>query len=261
MRVYSTDSLNLTTEFNKNISMQVLDEAGNALLYISSCFENPYPPGYFFLGNLTIDNERKQELIDTESAKIHDSYIYKILKNLSKIEEENKFYNWYHGYTRIFKGLPVWESDRQNYNIFTSATSGSIKTQYYGYQYDPEKIEKKLFYRVTLYAPFWIVGNPDYTLTLEIEKVSMRVPPDVMILQYGLSISKFDIENKLVVVNITKPSRTTILSFSREADSSQIGMNTFLGSIPGFNLKWNYNQYFDPETKFQDSVLNSQFRR
>ena len=55
------------------------------------------------------------------------------MKNLSKIEEENRFYNWYNGYTLIqLPYEPFIYKNSQNYELSTSASTGSLKTQYFG---------------------------------------------------------------------------------------------------------------------------------
>ena len=125
------------------------------------------------LENMTLTKNTKQNLLDHTFAEFLTQHERDQLSNVSKLEEDNRLHNWYHGYTAV--QLTSWESDGLNYLIYTSATTGSVKTQYFGDKYDPDKIDKKLHYQIIIIPPVYLSHNPAYTLTIEIEKVSMNV--------------------------------------------------------------------------------------
>ena len=56
--------------------------------------------------NLTLTNETRTILSTYAFELLHDSFYEGILANLSLIEDPDRFYNWYHGFTMI--NLPVW---------------------------------------------------------------------------------------------------------------------------------------------------------
>ena len=82
------------------------------------------------LENMTMTNETRQEFLDIAQSVFVDSYFEgEILANFSKLEEENRYHNWYHGYTAV--RLPYWHSySGLRYLITSSATTGSVKTQH-----------------------------------------------------------------------------------------------------------------------------------
>ena len=178
---------------------------------------------------------------------------------MSKLEEENRFYNWYHGYTRIW--MPYWSSyDRLNYYIITSATTGNIKTQYFGDKYDPDKIERKLLYSIRIYPPAHVVKNPNYTLTLEIEKVNMKVSgesKDVMKVDW----KTLDPNQNNLVLNFTAPGENIWVGFRRNVNSKDLVSNAYLETMPGFSIKWSYNEDVKPDAKYMNDRMTSKYKR
>ena len=82
---------------NQSVSLQTMKEAGNIFLYMSFCFKQP--SGLELLTNLVIGNDQKKQMIDEAVSKVHESHYKAVLANMSKLEEENKLHNWYHGYS------------------------------------------------------------------------------------------------------------------------------------------------------------------
>ena len=48
--------------------------------------------------NITLDNNARKELFDYSLDVINDEFYEEIMANLSKVEDPDRFYNWYHGY-------------------------------------------------------------------------------------------------------------------------------------------------------------------
>ena len=64
------------------------------------------------------------------------------MKNLSIIEEEERFWNWYQGYSNFY--LPyedLGNGNKYTYMIKSYLTSASYKTQFFGNAFDPEKVK------------------------------------------------------------------------------------------------------------------------
>ena len=51
--------------------------------------------------NIKLDNDTREELFDFALDVIQDEFHKEIMTNLSKVEDPDRYYNWYHGYTRI----------------------------------------------------------------------------------------------------------------------------------------------------------------
>ena len=94
------------------------------------------------------------------------------LDDLNKLEENNRYYNWYHGYTKVYE--PSTNLMRNgDYDIETSAISGSISTQYFGQKYQSHLVRKLAFPLVGIYPPKSACENENITFHLKLEKVSI----------------------------------------------------------------------------------------
>ena len=121
--------------------------------------------------NMTLDNDTRQELANYAVELLHDQLYDDIKRNMSKLEDNDRFYNWYHGYTEI--KVPYYKYYRVNYNVKTGAIYGSVTTQYLGEEFDTAKVED-LYYRVFVYPPASVKYNPNVTLHIDVEKVSLE---------------------------------------------------------------------------------------
>ena len=73
------------------------------------------------------------------------------MKNISLIEEEDRFWNWYQGYSKL--SLPHYEKmpgSKLTYTLTTFSSSASYKTQFYGSAFDPEKVYLKVSLEINL---------------------------------------------------------------------------------------------------------------
>ena len=257
---------NLTMKAN-NVSSQFFKRAEKVLGYMS--FSMKLPPALKLLDNLAIGEEKKQEIINQTEIQVHeDYYSYVLRRNMTMLEEQNQFFNWYQGYTQI--SLPWWEesADRLRYTIFTSAVSGSIKTKYYGEKYDSYLIERKLAYLVAIFPPKRVLNNRLYRLTIEVEWVSMRVSENgkdnLTIVTFSGSkknTKEMDPATKKLTINVRSPGQYHIISLSRNVNSKDIEITPYHGSVtvPGFLVKWKYNKILKPDAKYKKE--NSDFIR
>ena len=95
--------------------------------------------------NETIRNELTYYALELLNDNLHNT----IMKNLSMLHEDNRFHNWYHGYTQVvvpyvddkfaLDGDTPYTSVM--YDVATSAVSGTISTQYFGDKFDADKVE------------------------------------------------------------------------------------------------------------------------
>ena len=213
------------------------------------------------LENMTMTNEKRQEFLSIANTVFMNSKFENLRKNLYKIEEENRFYNWYHGYTYL--DYPRWtDYSGLDFRINTSATSGSFKSQYFGDNYDPKKIEPKLYLFFSIFPPVHVVKNPNFTLTLEIEKVSMTVLTGnsfESFYVYGFGFLHHD--RKILIQNYTAPGEEIMILIKRNVNSKDVEGNRNLKTMPGFSIKWSYNQEVEPVKKWSNNEMNVAYKR
>ena len=89
--------------------------------------------------NMTLDNISRIELANYAVELIYNDLYEKIMANLSLMEDSARYYNWYHGFTKIklpFKNLNLDQSPivisyppgAFVYIVSTTATSGTVFT-------------------------------------------------------------------------------------------------------------------------------------
>ena len=219
--------------------------------------------------NITLTGEVRDELFKYAVEVINeDSYSE---NNWTKLHEEDKFYNWYHGYNHI--GSPYYDDfNGLSAYINTAAISGVVTTQHYGEQYRPELVERKLVYFVHLYPPLSVGDNTNVTLHLKLEKVPMtglaRGSVDIV------TIDNLEDEQTTVYRNITPPLYETVPSGSfvapvanfrimllwRDVSSEDVESQK-LDLMPGFRFSWWYSGEVTPDNRFKDDKMNKQFVR
>ena len=125
------------------------------------------------LENMIVDNETRDELIHHALDLILDLVHDQNINNLNKLQESNRYTNWFKGHTEI--GLPYLDPlNGFTHIINTSAYSGSVFTEHYGEQFDANLLEDHVFYEINIFSAPEKFYNAPVTLNLEIEKVSME---------------------------------------------------------------------------------------
>ena len=167
----------------------------------------------------------------------HHSF-QEVLANMSLINEENRYYNWYHGLSDII--LPYWGEgiDCTNswckevslkYPIRTRAPSGVISTKYFGEKFDLEKIGKDILNTVVFHY-HEEMRNENFTNYVNIEdNIIMRM--DKIIVnndEYGFRKNYYGNEQAPI----------ENFSFSRKISKSKID-DLKMDMMPGFSLSWN----------------------
>merc|ERR1712197_179709 len=87
---------------------------------------------------ITLDNDTRNELANFAVELLYDQLHKTMMKNMSKLEDNDRYYNWYHGYTKI--ELPFIDYfGHVDYTVHTAASSGTISTQHLGEEFDADK--------------------------------------------------------------------------------------------------------------------------
>ena len=75
-----------------------------------------------------------------------------IIENFKKLEDPDRYYNWYMGFTKI--DYPKYEFKDFEYVFQTCATSGNISTPYFGDKFDIEKIDGNMVIAIYINVPY-----------------------------------------------------------------------------------------------------------
>ena len=156
--------------------------------------------------------------------------------NWTKLHEEDRFYNWYHGYTLIYSTFN--DHDGLNIFIYTSATSGVVTSQHYGEKFMPELVDKKLYFSVRVSPPESVLYNENVTLHLKVEKLSMTGLPSGSKDEVYMD-AYLDAEQTTVYKNFTPPGEYKHVSLSRDVTFEEIETQR-LDLMPGFKFSWWY---------------------
>ena len=204
-----------------------------------------------------------KNLIESIERKVHDKEFQNIVENLRKFQDEKKFYNWYKGsesikfpYRSQKYGLRV--------DIFTSASSGTVSTQYFGDSFDENKVEKMLYYYIKIYTPN-VKNNTNYTLSIEINKVLMKVSETFSdsreMLVFGNTI--IDDNDDWWIKEIKAPEDSYKIRFKRSVSQKDITNNQMLlDTMPGFSISWKYsNNFSDEYMRYNERSSVKVFRR
>ena len=195
--------------------------------------------------NVTLTDETKNELFEYAVALI-DEHFY--MDPWDKMHEENRFHNWYTGFTSMYHE-PGSEGNFYRYTISTSASSGLITTQYFGENYNPSLVEKKLYYRIEVLPPQSIVDNENVTLHFKIENLNLQVQNDATGFGTGKIITSLPIDKDLdsFEKKITPPGRIQFLDSFRFINDKDIN-EANLKLMPGFRFSWHYTGVdFNPD--------------
>ena len=119
---------------------------------------------YMMAANKTLDNATRENLIASAALRIQDQDFEKVLKEEESFFEENRYRNWYLGYTQ--PSLAKKSADTHYFNILTTATSGSISTPFFKEPYHPDKFQEILVYEYLIYHPP-ISNNVTFKLNIE----------------------------------------------------------------------------------------------
>ena len=108
--------------------------------------------------NMTLDVNKREDLKIIASEALQDRIIEEIMKNVTCINDTNRFSSWYYGHARVrfFSKDPkqIYLSCRMDHY-----TENIISTAHYGEKFDLEKIELNTYVSVYFYPPESIIGN------------------------------------------------------------------------------------------------------
>ena len=208
--------------------------------------------------NITLTKEMRDEMFKYTLEVINEDSFTE--NNWTKFHEEDRFFNWYHGYTRIKS--PYYHShDGIKILIETSATSGVFTSQYFGEPFMPVLVERKLWYQPYPYRLKSVKENKNVTLHFKVEKVSMTGLALGSWDAVGLQYTVLDANLTTFYTNFTYPSHIKYLFLTRDVSSEDVETQR-LDVMPGFRFSWWYSgAEVTSDNRFKDEEMTKQFVR
>ena len=207
------------------------------------------------LNNVTLTNTKKDEVIRFAMEVIQDQIHEDMMRDLRKLEEKDRSYNWYNGITDL--RLPYYANEGTFiFQLATSKTSGQVSTQAFGLPFNVTLTDKRVNIIVYIELVPELRGNKNVTLHFDIEQnpiTDLKSGNDDIIVS-GKYIYK---ELKTFYKSFTPPGKKDCLSISliqscknsvtaeqnvklkRELLQEEFE-NIRIKQMPGFKFSWYY---------------------
>ena len=193
---------------------------------------------YYFTveSNTTFHRNIRKDLTEYAKELLKDHLYATILSDSRKLQDKDRYYNWYHGYAQISSLWSCLVADchssqgKKKYKVQSFAKQGSIFTEFYGEDFNSSKVETNIAYYVNV-APSYHLYKKTHNLTLhwKIESVRINKVGQETFKENG-KITKFGTSWK----NKTGEKKT---EFRRSVSSKDL-MTLSLDHMPGFNISW-----------------------
>ena len=209
--------------------------------------------------NIAFTKETRDEMIKTADDIISNHVFLDIF---NKLNEENRFFNWYHGFSQLtFPRMNYQLNDGGNlkWTAQTSALSGLVYTNNFGEEFNLKKVQRSVTFLFKIFPPKTFGIDQNATLHFEIEK--LQVPLDSIGTQdmYESSYGNLDLYQSKFHLNFTPPfSQYKFIKLTRKFFESDI-LSSKINTIPGFKFKWYYTGNVQPHAKFQNNKKTVQF--
>ena len=135
---------------------------------------------------MTLNNETREELATYAMELLYDDIFDAFMTNMTLIEDNDRYLNWYFGYTNIMPSNgkygqimnpsydTISEKEYLVYRVETSALSGTISTKHFGEKFDADKVERDIWYQIYVKMPESVEENENVTFHLQVDKMSMK---------------------------------------------------------------------------------------
>ena len=217
--------------------------------------------------NVTMDKETRDEILNYALELVNQLKFKEVMKNLSILEEENRYSNWYHGYTRVDLSSYKFHYKYGLYNSFwmnTGAVNGSVSTRNFEEKYDKNDVEKRIDTVVEIITPCLPElqeGELNISLHLELEQNRMNVGIERFEMRVGQNWEEFGneifIEKKYPLQSSNIRIRINFSRFVSDDDVKKVNIK----KMPGFKVKWYYSGDIPPYIDQNSADMRDEFRR
>ena len=191
--------------------------------------------------NMTLGNDTRNELSSYVIELLNENLYDSMITNITNLQDDQKYFNWYHGYTlfRLPNAGPTIPCCGYDvfYPVNTVATSGSMSSLHFGDMFDADKVERDVWYSLYVDPPenYYsrnLANNTNVTLHVEIQKKSMASGEDTLHFRGEIR------EKDHFVVNMNPPESFTAY-FRRKVTQKDV-KEAKLNTMPGFKMSWYY---------------------
>ena len=137
------------------------------------------------------------------------------------------------------------------YPLTTSATTGVISTQYFGQNFDANKVERFLKYDATIFSPGKYSQNTNITLYIQVEK-NIKQELDHL-------WSNKETKGVKVLNRTESPPGDMQYAYRREISVSAI-KDLQMDLMPGFRLTWHYNEKLEADSLMKQLTMYDALR-
>ena len=191
--------------------------------------------------NMTLSDDKRNELAVYAMEILADHISNRIIANLTILKDDDRYYNWYHGYTQMTlpqpKKIKMAKKDYDydiSYLLSTSAKSGSVTSRYFGEKFDADKVETSVYYQLDIDTPDRV--HPGHrkgrtiSMHFDIERVGMDDLPSGFDRYWNSGCgSSFKLA----------PNKQYSCSYYRQVSLHDV-KQLKLTMMPGFNVTWYY---------------------
>ena len=198
--------------------------------------------------NKTLDEEFKMEITNYAYELLNDFEFEEVIANLSVFHEDNRFTNWYKGYTNFYLPNSLYMGDYMEFNLKTYSPSGSIYTKYFQDSYDSSKVNGRLWFSINLYHPFSMKDSVNKSMFLHFEKTPVELPGKE---RWGSNYFEMSSENNfnMTISPVYVDGEDDYKSFLLERTVSDTEIEDLEQQrMPGFKVDWSYSQEYVPDT-------------
>ena len=222
-----------------------------------------------YADKIEINTNKRMELLNYAYSVVQNETFHEILRNLSKVYEKERYYNWYYGYTRIdfpfYKEPPspsrrpsgfVYSKGHLNFSIWTSAKSGLISTQYYGDKFNSSKVEENIKIGIT-----FVGTGENNTILVEAEKITIKEHSDRDKITASSSFEDLHVERRNFTSKITLGTdKKEFVLLDRDVSKEEI-LDVILELMPGFKLQWHSMTKVQSEPYYKSDFRTKEFVR
>ena len=207
-----------------------------------------------------LDKEKRVKMIEVGLEVVQEKYYLEIMKNLSKVDDPDRYYNWYHGFSRIkYPTYPSWLNNLR-YEVETTATSGNISTQYYGDKFDANKVDGCIHIVIYVSVPPYMREDNATQILFEIDKITMEELSNNDKIIFD-SDTALDPHLTHWSKNMTAPLEASYsISLARKVLTNDL-KNVKLENMPGFRFTWNYHKQMNPWSGYRNESITKNFVR
>ena len=212
-----------------------------------------------------LTNETRTKLSNFAEEAFSELFMRQLMRNLSIFHEENRYYNWYNGYTELQRGsFSTWYDEGNEMGLFTSVTKGSCSTRNFGLESKNIEEETDTYMTFNFYPSKKYSDSTNITLFWKIEYLPIKQISkghDRILWKFSELLNPNIYEHNY---NFTPPSKgTEYWKFQRKIEIEELKKMAF-SKVPGFKFSWYLSEEMEPHREFVGMDMypkNEEFKR